>query len=106
MVKHKPVEVIETNIVDPSIKDSVKNIKTVELVQCPKCGKKLTERTLKYSHPSKCSKNEDKPQQVKQEPKLEKSHDNIKPVLSANEKIILNIREKQERFKQLIFNAL
>ena len=27
-----------------------KNLKTVELVECPKCGKKVTERTLKYSH--------------------------------------------------------
>ena len=27
-----------------------KNIKTVELIECPKCGKKVTERTLKYSH--------------------------------------------------------
>ena len=35
-----------------------KNIKTVELVQCPKCGKKLTQRTLKYSHESVCPGNE------------------------------------------------
>ena len=37
-----------------------KNIKTVELVQCPKCNKKLTERTLKYSHEAVCPANEPK----------------------------------------------
>ena len=105
MVKHKPVEVIETNIVDPSIKDSGKNIKTVELVQCPKCGKKLTERTLKYSHPSKCSKNEDEQQQTK-EATLRTTFEIIKPVISANNQRIMNIKEKQDRIEQLIVNAI
>ena len=31
-----------------------KNLKTVELMGCPKCGKKVTERTLKYSHQAVC----------------------------------------------------
>ena len=38
-----------------------KNIKTIELVPCPKCGKKLTERTLKYSHYAVCTTDEHKP---------------------------------------------
>jgi len=31
-----------------------KNIKTVELVECPDCKKKLTQRTLRYSHQAVC----------------------------------------------------
>ena len=31
-----------------------KSIKTVELVECPDCHKKLTARTLKYSHQAVC----------------------------------------------------
>ena len=34
-----------------------KNLKTVELMECPKCGKKVTERTLKYSHQAVCPAN-------------------------------------------------
>ena len=33
------------------------NIKVVELLQCDKCGKKLTARTLKYSHNAVCPAN-------------------------------------------------
>ena len=38
-----------------------KNIKTIELVPCPKCGKKLTEITLKYSHYAVCTTDDPKP---------------------------------------------
>ena len=46
------VEVDSEDIVKPE--DEPKNIKTIELVSCPKCNKKLTSRTLKYSHESVC----------------------------------------------------
>ena len=36
-------------------------VKTVKLVECPKCNKKLTARTLKYSHDSVCPANGNKP---------------------------------------------
>jgi len=41
----------------PKIEEPKKNIKTVELVECPNCHKKLTERTLKYSHQAVCPAN-------------------------------------------------
>ena len=31
------------------------NIKTVELVECPDCKKKMTKKTLKYSHAKNCT---------------------------------------------------
>jgi hypothetical protein len=33
----------------------VSNIKTVELVECPDCKKKMTKKTLKYSHAKNCT---------------------------------------------------
>ena len=56
VIENKPVEEIQVSIAEPLVEQKKKDIKTVELVECPKCGKKLTERTLKYSHQSKCSK--------------------------------------------------
>ena len=63
VIEDKPVEAIQVSITEPSLENKKKDIDTVELVECPKCGKKLIERTLKYSHRSTCSKNEDKQQQ-------------------------------------------
>ena len=120
-IEEKPVEVIEINISDP-IDDKKKNIKTVELVECPKCGKKLTERTLKYSHPIKCPKNENKPKEINL-PKSENKPDEINLLNSENkpdeiamskietkplgvlENRLLKIKEKQERYKNLARNA-
>ena len=42
----------------------VSNIKTVELVECPDCGKNMTAKTLKYSHAKNCTVNK---QPTKQE---------------------------------------
>ena len=38
-----------------------KNVRVQELVECPKCGKKMTAKTLKYSHEKVCPKNEKNP---------------------------------------------
>ena len=69
------VKVIEATIVvdEPIVEEDKKkdeNIKVVELLQCEKCGKKLTARTLKYNHNNVCPVNENKtppkPKRVKQ----------------------------------------
>ena len=57
------VKLIETTIIveDPVVEEDKKkddNIKVIELLQCEKCGKKLTARTLKYSHNNVCPANE------------------------------------------------
>ena len=101
-LENKTVEMIEDET-EPAVKENKKDIKTVELVACPKCGEKVTERTLKFSHPRTCPKNENKQKQVIKQESIKE--ENI-PVLSAQEKRILNIREKQERIKQLILNAI
>ena len=36
------------------------DVRIQQLVSCPKCGKKMTPKTLKYSHEKVCPKNEKK----------------------------------------------
>ena len=52
-----PPAVVEEPVEEPP----KKNVKTVELVECEKCGKKLTQRTRKYSHPAVYPKNDPPP---------------------------------------------
>ena len=80
----------------PDEKEEKKNVKTVELVECPKSGKKLTQRTLKYSHAAKCPKNE-KPQPVRQE--------EVAQPPSAHTLRLQKIKERQEKFKNLAVHA-
>ena len=47
-----PVQAAPEPIAEP-VKPK-ENIKTIELVACPKCDKKLTAKTLKYSHERVC----------------------------------------------------
>ena len=63
------VEVDSEDVVKPE--DEPKNIKTIELVSCPKCNKKLTSRTLKYSHESVCPGNGNLPATINK-PKKQK----------------------------------
>ena len=37
-----------------------KNVRINELVECTKCGKKMTKKTLKYTHEKTCPSNPDK----------------------------------------------
>jgi NAD-dependent SIR2 family protein deacetylase len=87
-----------------------KNIKTVELVECPKCNKKLTERTLKYSHEAVCPANEAKtikkpkreqaaPKQVQYEETLDEHIE--RPAIQK----IKRIQVRSERYKNLITHA-
>ena len=75
-----------------------KNIKTVELVECPDCKKKLTKRTLKYSHKNICpamkqAMKPTKPEQVEQiipEPIIRKP---------------IRMSARSERYKNLVVHA-
>ena len=114
-VEEKPLdtEVKEVRAIEPQPEEDghMKLTKTLELVECPKCGKKLTMRTLKYSHPSVCPKNPNKPQQA-QAPKLGskqheasiprvKEEEEPNPELTPYEQRMLRIRERQEKIKRL-----
>ena len=58
----EPLEVVEPEVVAPEVVEpeqpaqNVSTTKTVELVACPDCGKKMTMKTLKYSHAKNCTK--------------------------------------------------
>ena len=62
----EPVEPEAVSEAKPEVEpeSEKRTLKTVELFECEKCGKKLTARTLKYAHPSKCPYGDGKPQQV------------------------------------------
>jgi len=47
-----PVQATPEPVAEPE--KPKENIKTIELVACPKCNKKLTAKTLKYSHERIC----------------------------------------------------
>jgi len=89
MVVEEPEPVAEPETQETEVDNKSKKkgcYKTVELVACPKCGKKLTERTVKYSHANKCSKNDNPHPEVKAQTenveKIEVSKD-IEPAVTA-----------------------
>ena len=106
----EPVVVVEPD-------DEPKNIKTIELVSCPKCNKKLTSRTLKYYHESVCPENGHPPPSTKGKFKRkptnrEESLDHVieqyiepKPALTAYDKRLLLIKQKQDNIKNLAVHA-
>ena len=49
---------VEEKVEAPVSKDDGKSIKTVELVECPDCKKKMTAKSLRYSHKKNCVSNE------------------------------------------------
>ena len=104
------VEVDSEDVVKPE--DEPKNIKTIELVVCPKCNKKLTSRTLKYSHESVCPENGNPPTSINRPKKQKISKEEsvepdiyIKPPLTAYEKRLNTIKEKQDKIKNLALHV-
>lgn len=98
-----PPAVVEEPVEEPP----KKNVKTVELVECEKCGKKLTQRTLKYSHPAVCPKN-DPPPESTQKPKKQRSTVETPPPQEVEAPQTLGMVRrvrKNERYKELIVHA-
>ena len=56
----------------------VSNIKTIELVECPDCNKKMTKKSLKYSHAKKCHANKPKEDDKKEEEDDTKEEEEVK----------------------------
>jgi len=116
-VEHEDEDVINQVMTEKEpIKEETesKTIKTVELVQCPKCGKKLTQRVLKYSHMAVCPANENKPAKkttnVKtvggSEPQYGKYLDEgSNPMDSAKVQRLNRVQARREKYQHLISNA-
>ena len=61
-IENEVKAITNTDTIDeekPAIENDTQptNIKTVELVECPDCNKKLTKKSLKYSHAKNCPAN-------------------------------------------------
>ena len=99
--------VIETTIViDEVDKKKDENIKVVELLQCEKCGKKLTARTLKYSHNSVCPANENKTTPKPKRVKPDDSEPNVDVETPKVSNKVERIKKRQETFNNLFSNAV
>lgn len=110
----EPVKVVEpVQAVEPPKEN--KNIKTVELVECPDCHKKLTQRTLKYSHQSVCpAKKPPKQEQVSEPKRVKKPVEEVQHIeeeYMASEPVggvrrqITRVIKKSDKFKHLVANA-
>jgi len=100
VVIDEPICVEEPKIEEDKKKDE--NIKVVELLQCEKCGKKLTARTLKYSHNAVCPANGNKtPPKSKRVKPDDESVDEVKTPLKVE-----RIKKRQEKLSNLFSNAV
>ena len=103
-------EVVEQKNDDDAKMKNDENIKVVELLQCDKCGKKLTARTLKYSHQNVCPANENKPppkaKRVKQSDSKEDVVLDVKEDPPQPSTRVEKIRKRQEKFKVLFSGAV
>ena len=77
-----------------------KNVKVIELKECEKCGKKLTARTLKYSHAAVCPANENTP------PAKSRKKEAITPEEEPKPPQVARLRKRQENFNILFANAI
>ena len=115
--KQPEPEVKPEPIPEPEVKqepEEQKNIKTVELVKCEKCGKSLTARTLKYSHQSVCPMNENKPvKKTKKDVQFDNPIEQPPPrqlheppqEITAYAQRLNKIKEKQQKIKYLAAQA-
>jgi hypothetical protein len=82
------------------------NIKTIELVACPKCNKKLTARTLKYSHERICPATK----QTEQVEEVVKPVARAKPIAQPLQdppihERIRRMNNRKENYKNLVIHA-
>jgi hypothetical protein len=100
IVIDEPICVEEPKIEEDKKKDE--NIKVVELLQCEKCGRQLTARTLKYSHNAVCPANGNK---TPPKSKRVKPDDDVSEDVKTPNKVE-RIRKRQEKFNNLFTNAV
>ena len=113
----KPMFVLETDEnfealekpEEPEKTEETKNTKVIEQVPCPDCGKKMTARTLKYSHADICPVKFPK-QPRKQSERRKIAQGGAEVVTDARVKIaterIARINQPKETFKTLFAQAL
>ena len=109
----RPFELSDVLNVEPEL--TPKEVKLLQLVKCDKCNRKMTEQTLKYKHQLSCSG--DKPKQpktkeIKVEPvegidieppaMLPLKRSTAQHALTSRQN---KMRQKEEKFKALEFNA-
>ena len=104
---------VEEQIVEPVLEEEVaketkpaKKIKTVELIQCDKCGKELTKKSLRYSHEKNCPGKPINREELPVKRQTRKPNEN--EILDVKEEIIqkevekriINSRESKMKLKE------
>ena len=87
------------------------NITIIELVPCPKCGKKLAEITLNYSHYAVCTTDEHKPTKKTKKEKFHEEQEQTQTIVNTYVEPQTIQRSKRlqvrsERYKGSIVNAV
>ena len=83
-----------------------KNVKVIELKECEKCGKKLTARTLKYSHAAVCPANENTPPAKSRKKKAITPDDDEEEKEEPKQPQVARLKKRQEKFNILFANAI
>ena len=102
-VEEKVEEKIEEKVEDKVEEKKPKKIKTVELEKCTQCGKEMTLRTLRYTHPKMCAGKKIDRNEIPVKRRITKSkEENITPnINNIPEEIIVNhIRKEREKKNQ------
>ena len=73
---------------EPVIEPEKKNIKTLEMVDCEKCGKQMTKTTLRYHHDKTCPGEKVNKQELPVKKELLKIRNNNRLLLNLNQQHI------------------
>ena len=94
-------------------------VRTQELIECPKCHKMVTKKTLTYSHVKTCSGNEETPR-PKRKPKPERIDTVREPIIlqqthqaepltfeeMRKQRMVTRMSEKKDSMKKLFLHAV
>ena len=83
-----------------------KHVKVIELTQCEKCGKKLSARTLAYSHMRVCPASEDRPSSVRCKKEDTMPIINEAPTQAVALPKRTKVRKRQNKLNSLFASAL
>ena len=101
-----PIKDKEPIIISEDEKTPEKNVRVIELSQCEKCGKKLTARTLKYSHMRVCPANEDNQPIIRCKKEDTKPFTSETPMQEVAEPKVAKLRKRQDKFNSLFANTI
>ena len=93
-------------IISEDEKTPEKNVRVIELSQCEKCGRKLSARTLQYSHVRVCPANEDNQPSIRCKKEDTEPPTSEPPMQEVAEPQIAKLRKRHDKLNSLFANAI